>query len=326
MAVYQRGRRREDLERWYLEDYHSTDERIPRMRQRPYGRLLYVKGDQYTADELKHSRAYNECLIPALYGDSLAVTLEGLPSDGVSHIGFSMGDPATSNGWGSSQIKMLTRLFPHIRQFVLVRRALERAEALGSTLTALLDNPRVGVLHLDRRGRILAANDPARRILRDRDGFSDRNGVLRAEAPDDERRLQQLMAAALPTSGAVPVSGSMLLRRRSVAPPFVVHVKPVSVPQPDLGARHVAALVLVVEPGRQHPVAPALVAKTLGLTPAQSQVAVWLAEGKSVREVAEATGHTKSTIYWHLKQIYQKLPIGRQADLVRVVLSIAELG
>ncbi|MCY4078369.1 MAG: hypothetical protein OXH04_23385, partial [Acidobacteria bacterium] len=76
-GLYQRGRRREDLERWYLEDYHSTDERIPRMRQRPYGRLLYVKRDQYTADELKHSRAYNECLIPALYGDSLAVTLEG---------------------------------------------------------------------------------------------------------------------------------------------------------------------------------------------------------------------------------------------------------
>ncbi|MCY4026903.1 MAG: LuxR C-terminal-related transcriptional regulator [Acidobacteria bacterium] len=325
-GLYQRGRRREDLERWYLEDYHSTDERIPRMRQRPYGRVLYVKRDQYTVDELKHSRAYNECLVPALYGDSLAVTLEGLPCDGVSHIGFSMGDPATSNGWGSSQIKMLTRLFPHIRQFVLVRRALERTEALGSTLTGLLDNPRVGVLHLDRRGRILAANDPARRILQDHDGLSDRNGVLRAEGPDDERRLQHLMAAALPTSSIVPVSGSMLLRRCSVALPFVLHVKPVSVPQPDLGARHVAALALVVEPGRQHPVEPALVAKTLGLTPAESRVAVWLAEGKSVREMAEATGHKRGTISWHLKQIYQKLPVRRQADLVRVVLSIAELG
>ena len=53
----------------------------------------------------------------------------------------------------------------------------------------------------------------------------------------------------LPASGAVAVSGSMVLRRSSVVPPFVVHVKPVGVPHPDHGARHVAALVLIVEPG-----------------------------------------------------------------------------
>ena len=67
-------------------------------------------------------------------------------------------------------------------------------------------------------------------------------------------------------------------------------------------------------------------ALALGLTPSESQVAVWLAEGKSVREMAEATGHTKESIYWHLKQIYQKLSISRQVDLVRLVLSIAKFG
>ena len=34
---------------------------------------------------------------------------------------------------------------------------------------------------------------------------------------------------------------------------------------------------------------PDLVATTLELTPVESQVAVWLAEGKSVRDMAEAT-------------------------------------
>ena len=71
---------------------------------------------------------------------------------------------------------------------------------------------------------------------------------------------------------------------------------------------------------------PGLVATTLGLTPMESRVAVWLAEGKSVRDMAEATGRTQGSIYWHLKQIYQKQPISRQADLVRLVLSIAEFG
>ena len=106
----------------------------------------------------------------------------------------------------------------------------------------------------------------------------------------------------------------------------MVRVKPVGVPQPDDGARHVAALVLIAEPGRQHRVNPDLVATTLELTPAETRVAVWLAEGKSVREMAEATGHTEGAIYWHQTQIYQKQSISRQADLVRLVLSLAELG
>ena len=62
----------------------------------------------------------------------------------------------------------------------------------------------------------------------------------------------------------------------------------------------------------------------LRLTPAESQVAVWLAEGNNVRDMARATELTEGAIYWHLKQIYQKLPISRQVDLVRLVLSIAE--
>ena len=193
-------------------------------------------------------------------------------------------------------------------------------------MTALLDNPRIGVFHLDRRGRILAANDRARSILRRGDGLSDRDGMLHARAPAEQVRLERLLGDALPASGTASGSGSMLLRRSPVLPPFVVHVKPVGVPQPDYGARPVAALVLIVEPERRRRVDPDLVARTLELTPTETQVAVWLAEGKSVRDMAEATGRTKSAIYWHLQQIYQKQSISRQADLVRLVLSLAEFG
>ena len=322
VGLYYRGQRREDLEREYLENYHSIDERVPRFRQLPARRLVHIT-DLYTAEELKTSPTYNEILPRAAMQDGLNVRLPGL--DG-SHIGWGLNDPVDSEGWGSSRIAMVQRLLPHIQQFVRVRQALVRAEARSSTVTALLDNPRIGVLELDRRGRILEANDRARSILRHGDGLLDRNGMLRARAPADQVRLERLVGVALPASGAVAVSGSMVLRRSSVAPPFVVHVKPVGGPQPDYGARHVAALVLIVEPGRRHRINPGLVATTLELTPAETQVAVWLAEGNSVRDMADATGHTKAAIYWHLQRIYQKHSISRQADLVRLVLSLAELG
>ncbi len=193
-------------------------------------------------------------------------------------------------------------------------------------MTALLDNPRVGVVHLDQRGRILAANDRARGILQADEGLAEKDGTLRASAPEDQLRLERLLASALPTSGDPALGGSMPLRREHALLPLVVHVKPVPAPQPSYGARYVAALALIYEPGFTQRIEPALVAATLGLTSGESQVAVWLAEGKSVEEMARATGHTRGAIYWHLKQIYQKLHISRQAELVRLVLSVAEFG
>ena len=322
VGFYSRGQRHEEQEREYLGVYHPIDERVPRVRRLPDSRLVHVTG-LYTAGELKTSPTYNEFLLRAGHQNSLNVRLA--LSEG-SHITWALGDPVASGGWGSSRIAMIRTLLPHIRQFIRVRQALVRAEARDSSVTALLDNPRIGVLHLDRRGRILEVNDRARGILGKGDGLSDRDRMLRARKAADRLRLERLVASALPDSGAVAAGGSMLVGRRFGSPPLVVHVKPVAVPQPDYGARHAAALVLIVEPGKGHRIDPDLVAGVLGLTPMEGRVAVWLAEGRSVRDMAEATGRTEGSIYWHLKQIYRKQPISRQADLVRLVLSIAEFG
>ena len=59
-------------------------------------------------------------------------------------------------------------------------------------------------------------------------------------------------------------------------------------------------------------------AATLGLTPAESQIAVWLAEGKTVREIATAPGRRAGSGDWSLNQIYRKQGISRQADVVRL--------
>ena len=322
VGLYYRGQRRTDLEREYLEVYHPIDEKIPRVRQLPDSRLVQIK-DLYTAEELKTSPTYNEMLPRVRHQDSLVVRLDG--PDG-TYMTWALGDPVARQGWGASQTAMITRLLPHIRQFVCVRQALVRARAFETSVTALLENQRIGVVHLDRRGRILAANDRALHILRDGDVLSDKDGVLNTRAPGEQPGLDRLVAAALPAAGTVAVSGSMPLSRSSGLPPLVVHVKPVGVPQPDYGGRHVAALVLLVEPQHRHRIDPGLVGAALGLTPGESQVAAWLAEGRSVADMARDTGHSRRAIYWHLQQIYQKLHISRQADLVRLVLSVAGQG
>ena len=320
VGLYYRGERREDLEREYLQVYHPVNECLPRVGQLPDSRVVRI-ADLYTTRELRTSRTYNEALLKGCCQDASIVRLDVREG---CYITWTLADPVTSRGWGASELALVEALLPHIRHFVRVRQALVGAGALSSSVIGLLDNAAIGVIQLDGRGRIVAANDRARAVLQHGDGLSDGGGVLRADVPSDNVRLGRLVADAVPFAG-VAVGGSMLVGRGADAAPFVVHVRPAPAPQTNYGAQNVSALVLIVEPGRRQPrIDPAVVAATLGLTAAESQVAVCLAEGRSVRDIAVATGRKESSIHWHLKQIYHKRGFSRQADLVRLVLSISE--
>ncbi|MDD9999669.1 MAG: helix-turn-helix transcriptional regulator [Candidatus Tectomicrobia bacterium] len=65
---------------------------------------------------------------------------------------------------------------------------------------------------------------------------------------------------------------------------------------------------------------PAFVAERLNLTPRESQVAVALAKGLTVRGIAETAGRKEGTIRHHIKSANRKLGISRQADLIRLLL------
>ena len=105
----------------------------------------------------------------------------------------------------------------------------------------------------------------------------------------------------------------------------MVHVSPVGHRDGDVPPWHVAALVLVVDPNSQLSVDPALVAATLGLSPAESRVAVLLADGNTVRDIAMATGRSENTIRWHIRRIFEKQGITRLVQLVQLVRSLARL-
>ena len=199
---------------------------------------------------------------------------------------------------------------------------MSRRDALERIPAVLLGSTRSGVIQLDRRGRVVAASGHAGDLLRRGDGLSDRGGSLHARAPADDAALQALLARALPRCGGQGAGGSMMVRRTLDLPGLVLHVSPVDEGGTDRRAHRVAALVLVIDPTSRMRIDPALVAATLGLTPMESRVAVWLAEGKTVRDIARASGRTENTIRWHMKNIFAKQGIGRQFELVQLVRSL----
>ena len=313
------GQRRRDLERLWFETYFPLDERIPRLRRLPFYRLFHIT-DLYSEEERKVSEAYNTLQSVGHAGNAIDVRLDGPEG---SRILWEINDPLDGDGWSSAQRDSIRRLLPHVRQTVHVQQTLARAEALGATLTEMLGRTGLGIVQLDARGRIVAANDRARDLLRDGDGLLDSDGFLFASASRDNDDLQALLSRALPLFGAQGTGGSTIVRRPGDLPPLTLHVNPVSRREAGFLAWRVAALVLVVDPTREAAVDPAVAAAALNLTGMESRVAVLLAQGMSVRQIATATGRKESTIRSHVKHMFAKHGFSRQAELVRLVRSLA---
>ena len=110
--------------------------------------------------------------------------------------------------WEPDKLKRIRSLLPHVRQAVRVRQELAAAEAQAyADVSTLLEHASLGVIFLDRRGTITTANQVAERLLGVRDGIYPWQGTLRASLPHDDARIRDLVSAALPRLGHLPVGG-----------------------------------------------------------------------------------------------------------------------
>jgi DNA-binding CsgD family transcriptional regulator len=83
-----------------------------------------------------------------------------------------------------------------------------------------------------------------------------------------------------------------------------------------------AALVFVGDPEAVTLSRSAVLRRFYGLTPAEARIADLLASGKEVGEAAARLGMTLETGRFHVKRVLSKTGTRRQAELVRLMLSL----
>lgn len=189
-----------------------------------------------------------------------------------------------------------------------------------SLAETLVDQRQVGLIRLDSSGAIVDASARAREILDRERAFRVSNGRLRTRRSEDAEALESLLELVLGNDAAGSRGGPVSVGRRPDPRPLTVYAQRV-----DGGHAGVAAVVVVVDPWCPTQLSPEQVAKSLRLTPAESRVAVALAEGFTTGEIAEATGKALHTVRWLVQRALEKTFCSRQAELVRLVLSSSHL-
>lgn len=198
------------------------------------------------------------------------------------------------------------------------KRLLAKAP-VPAPILGLLDSLRCGGFLLDLCGRVLSLNIMALSCLGD--GLVLGNEFLSATDRDTDRKLQYLVSATLSPSGMTPPTPVAVQRCSRL--PLVIRTFRLSAPV--AGAPSAAVLLLTLDP-EQWPEPPReILMQTFGLTRAEADVAIGVASGKNLAEIAAERAVKIGTVRTHLKTVFAKTNTHSQADLTGALTRLAFL-
>jgi len=273
--------------------------------------------------ELHSSKMYQEVLARADVEYSLVVSV---PEDDGTLIMFGVFRGKQSTYFNEHEVEAFGELIPHVKQAVALSEHLARVDLVNRIAFEALDGIAMGILLVDENARLVHANATARRIIDLADGICLRNGILAAHAKDENAALRRAVwdAVAKVRTGEIPAAEAMAVSRLSGNEPFPALVA-------TLWGNHLRyglgrldkplAVVFVTIPEEPQEAPAELLRRLFGLTLAEARVCERLVLGRTVEEAAKELDIATDTARVHLKRVFDKTGVSRQAELVAKILA-----
>ncbi|MCY1259441.1 hypothetical protein D9M68_204120 [compost metagenome] len=241
---------------------------------------------------------------------------------------FRISRPRSMPGFSDTDRAMCELFLPHLRRAMHMYSLLDRSESLGSLYSQAIGRLSVATMVLDENGSVLELNPLAREILASNDGLKLVGGRLEATYPSDNRELQRaLRATCSRIEGEEAGAEAMSIARPSGQVSLGVVVE--SIPSQELveGKGRPTTLVYIRDAVTRSLANSAVTKQLFNLTPAETSLALELANGLSLEEAAEELNIRRNTARAHLRSIFSKTGVRRQTELVRLMLnSVVALG
>lgn len=215
-------------------------------------------------------------------------------------------------------------MLPHLRRSVSLHSQLNTLESERRLYIGTMDRLLIGTVVLDEQGGVLRMNRIAEDILTERDGLKLVGGALTAEYGQEHKDLKRLIGETLgsPPGSGLSVAQALSITRPSGRAKLAVLIRGVPLAEWSEGKRRPAAALFIRDPERRgHASYERIVRQLFDLTPAETAVALLLANGLSLDEVAEQLGIRRNTARAHLRMIFSKTGVSRQTELVRTLLN-----
>lgn len=204
--------------------------------------------------------------------------------------GFRVTRPEGAPDFSVADKALCKRLLRHLKRALNLHLTVNQDRKVNSIYSQAMAHLMVGVVVLDERGEVIETNPMAQAIVSMNDGLRFAGKQLEATYANDNRKLQQMIRTALaprPTA-QVSVVEAMAASRPSGKVSWGLVVQSIESDQWTEGKHRPCVAVFVRDAeGKAHP--PVKLAQQLfQLTPAETALAIQLANGLSLEEAAEA--------------------------------------
>lgn len=230
---------------------------------------------------------------------------------------------AAANPFGAEETALLRRLLPYLERSLRAGQMMKRTQTVRQVALDALDVMPIGVILVSLGGAVLAANKVARDIMAGRDVLTIGRNGLEVVAEGRKMRFRDMLATAVkPRERNRPSRPhAFSLVRPAGHKPLSLLISPVRTPVHSTAWDEPAAVLFIGDPEHSGDIDETRLRQIYGLTGAEARIAALLARGYRLDEIAEMLDVAYETTRKHLKQIFGKTGTGRQADLVRMVMS-----
>jgi DNA-binding CsgD family transcriptional regulator len=207
-------------------------------------------------------------------------------------------------------------LLPHLRRAVRIQQLL----GLATRSVDALDWIAIGVLLVSSSCRVLFANSYARNILNAKDGvWIDQQGSLVTHTQGDLLRTECARAAATSDGKGSHPGTALAVERPSQKRPYCIQVSPIRSTIALLGGERPSVLLFITDPEQLSETRPATLRRLFGLTRAEADIGAALMLGNNLGHVCGELSISRNTARAHLRNLFAKLGVRRQAELVALL-------
>ena len=274
--------------------------------------------DQIPRDVTAGTEFFNDFLAPQNIQSCMMIRLA---KSGLETATLNINCSPRKDRFSAADIEIAEALQPHlVRAFRLGRRLAD--ERRTTEAMSAWSSGAHAVFALRYAGRVVRMNSAAEAMIRQPASLRVVGGRLTATAPDDARRLDGLITAALSGDTGLRTGGSMAIAVPHGPKPLAVIVAPI---RPDPAwPFHVdpGAIVCATDLNAMVAMPEERLRALFGLTAAEARLALAIFDGASPRDAADQFGVSFQTVRNQLSRVFEKTGTRGQSDLVGMLWRI----
>lgn len=269
-------------------------------------------------DEFKKTEFYRDFLAPnniiygmkSYFGDPNGLVGWLQIARGVERGNFSVSDKAYCSA-----------VLPHLSLSLRIYGKLMQTETERQLYKGIVDRMAIGAVILDSRDRIMKMNATARSIIQHQPCLTRVDGKLYVRSSQQNRLFQAMIARA--QEARADLSDPHFIESLQLdghAGKVGVLIKSAPIIPWYEGQTCPSVVILLSDPTRPHIAPEQLLISLLAISPAEARLALLLANGHSLPDIAGRLDISINTVRTQLKSIFAKTGTHTQAELVRLIL------